>query len=136
MPDEKQFNRVMRASAWYDFVVTAPFATPWSFSLIAAGLAGLHGALGLPGTLPQPDFLTTLFANLMGSVVVVWSLARLHLGLNLLGRYDAVARIMFAAWQIYALLHGASWLLLPLLVVELGFAIAQSLPIRRNVRPR
>jgi hypothetical protein len=136
MPDEKQFNRVMRASAWYDLVVTAPFATPWSFSLIVAGLAGLHGALGLPGTLPQPDFLTTLFANLMGSVVVVWSLARIHLGLNLLGRYDAVARILFAAWQIYALLHGASWLLLPLLVVEVGFAIAQSLPIRRSVRPR
>ncbi len=135
MLDEKQFNRVVRASAWYDLVVTMPFATPWTFSILAGVLTGIHAALGLPGTLPQPDFLTTLFANLMGSVVVVWSLARIHLGLSVLGRYDAAARFLFAAWQINALLDGASWLLLPLLVAELGFGIAQSLPTRAVARP-
>jgi hypothetical protein len=70
-----------------------------------------------------------LAGNLMGSVVVVWSLARLHLGLPILGRYDAVARALFATWQIYAVATGASPLLLVLTVFEVGFGIAQALPL-------
>lgn len=138
MLDEKQFSRVVRASAWYDLVVTLPFATPWTFWFLLSQLSWLHASLGLPGVLPPPDLLTTLFANLMGSVVVAWSLARLHLRSALLGRYDALARFLFAAWQIHALTQGGSWIVLPLLVIEVGFGIAQSLPVRaqgHNVEP-
>ncbi len=70
-----------------------------------------------------------LFAGLMGSVVVVWSLARLRLNLAELGRYDAVARLLFAAWQIYAVANGATPLLLVFTVFEAGFGIAQALPV-------
>jgi hypothetical protein len=91
----------------------------------------VDSGLNLPGDALDPEMTTVLFANLMGAVVVVWSVARLHLGLAVLGRYDGVARLLFATWQINALLNGMSWAILPLLVVEIGFGVAQFLPARR-----
>ena len=130
MLDAKRYLAIVRASAAYDLVVTLPFVTPWTFGLAAALLGWVDAGLNLPGVAPVPDMATVLFANLMGSVVVVWSVARLHLGLAVLGRHDGVARLLFATWQINALLNGMSWAILPLLVIEIGFAIAQFLPVR------
>ena len=106
MLDAKAYLRIMRASAAYDLIVSLPFATPWTLPLVHTVLVWLGGALGLPGQLPPIDPMSMLLGNLMGSVVVVWSVARLRLGLAVLGRYDAVARFLFAAWQINALLNG------------------------------
>jgi hypothetical protein len=64
----------------------------------------------------------------MGSVVVVWALLRLVRPLPAHGRYDAVARALFATWQAYALAHGATRLLWLFLVVEVAFGQAQILP--------
>lgn len=130
MLDAKRYLDVVRASALYDLVITLPFVTPWTFGLVVALVGWTDSALNLPGEALAPDMTTVLFANLMGSVVVVWSVARLHLGLTVLGRYDGVARLLFATWQINALLDGMSWVILPLLVVEIGFGIAQFLPVR------
>jgi hypothetical protein len=130
MLDASRYATIVRASALYDLVVTLPFATPWTFGLLASALTWLDAQLGLPGSIPPHDLMTVLMANLMGSVVVVWSIARLHLGLAILGRYDAAARFLFAAWQSVALMSGMSWVALPLLLVELGFGISQSLPVR------
>lgn len=58
-----------------------------------------------------------LIANLLGSVVVVWSLVRLHDTRAVYGRYDALARCLFATWQLVAVAHGASWLILGFTVV-------------------
>jgi hypothetical protein len=131
MLDAKRYLDIVRASALYDLVVTLPFLTPWSFGLVVALIAGVDSGLNLPGDALDPEMTTVLFANLMGAVVVVWSVARLHLGLAVLGRYDGVARLLFATWQINALLNGMSWAILPLLVVEIGFGVAQFLPARR-----
>ena len=133
MLDAQAYLRIVRASALYDLIVTAPFATPWTFALLGSLLAGIDAALGLPGSIEAPQGLALLMGNLMGSVVLVWSVARFHLGLPILGRYDAVARFLFATWQIHALANGMSWVVLPFLAVEIGMGIAQSLPVRRAV---
>jgi hypothetical protein len=130
MLDAKTYGRVVKASAIYDLIVTAPFATPWTFVLLATAFAGLDATLGLPGSIEIPQGLSLLMGNLMGSVVVVWSVARYRLGLPILGRYDAVARFLFAAWQIYALAGGLSWIILPILFAEIGFGVMQCLPVR------
>ena len=133
MLDAQAYLRIVRASALYDLIVTAPFATPWTFALLGSLLAGIDAALGLPGSIEAPQGLALLMGNLMGSVVLVWSVARFHLGLPILGRYDAVARFLFAAWQIHALTNGMSWVVLPFLAVEIGMGIAQSLSVRRTM---
>ena len=131
MLDARQFAAIVKGSALYDLVVTLPFATPWTFALLGWGLNHIDASLGLPGTLEAPHGLSMLMGNLMGSVVIVWSVARLHLALPILGRYDAAARFLFAAWQVHALAGGLSWIILPFLLIEIGLGIAQSLPVRR-----
>lgn len=127
------YLRILRASAIYDLVVTAPFATPWTFGVLADLLRQTHERLGLAGILPVPDPMHVLFANLMGSVVVIWSIVRLHLGLPVLGRYDAAARVLFSAWMLYALTGGFSVVIVPILIVEISFGIGQSLPWRKGI---
>jgi hypothetical protein len=85
---------------WYDLVVTAGFATPWTYALLHGALSSLGGALGL-GVLPARDPVQTLYANLMGSVVVVWALLRIVKPLPVHGLLDGVARTLFATWQAY-----------------------------------
>jgi hypothetical protein len=128
--DVQTYTRLVRWSAVYDFVVTAPFATPWSFTLLATMLRDIDSTLGLPGSIEAPQGLALLMGNLMGSLVLVWSVARYRLALPVLGRYDAAARFLFATWQIHALVGGISWVVLPFLAAEIGLGIAQSLPMR------
>ena len=46
-------------------------------------------------------------------------------------RYDAAGRVLFATWQIYALAHGASTVLVIVVVFEVLWAVAQLIPVRR-----
>ncbi|MEU6366632.1 hypothetical protein ABZ876_13070 [Streptomyces sp. NPDC046931] len=123
----RAYLRVVRASAWYDLVVTAGFATPWTYVLLHGALSSLGGALGL-GVLPALDPMQTLYANLMGSVVVVWALLRIVEPLPVHGLLDGVARTLFAMWQSYALAHGVTRLLWLFFVVEVAFGVVQLLP--------
>ncbi|MBP2351194.1 hypothetical protein JOF29_002277 [Kribbella aluminosa] len=124
-PHKRSYLTIVRISAWYDLLVTAGFATPWTFVLV-------HRVLSSVGTFPPADTMQMLFANLMGSVVVVWSLLRLLRTLPLHGLYDGFARGLFACWQAYALAHGASRVLLAFLVVEVSFGVLQLLPWLRD----
>ena len=107
-----RYLRIVRASGWYDLLVTWPFAMPWTFAWLYAQLGMLAAVLGLPGTL-------------LGSVVVVWSVARIVVPTVLLGRLDGVARFLFAAWQIYAVAHGANMIVLGFTLFELLFGVLQ-----------
>ncbi|RBB97064.1 hypothetical protein C3E97_029095 [Pseudomonas sp. MWU12-2115] len=129
-----QYRNVVRGSAWYDLIVTAAFATPWSFAALHGALTALSQALDLPGELPAFAPAHMLMANLLGSVVCVWAVLRIRDPQALYGRYDAVARFLFAAWQGYALAHGASSLLVVFLVFELAWGVAQVLPVRTPSR--
>ncbi|MBQ5940357.1 hypothetical protein [Massilia sp. AB1] len=130
-----RYLRIVRLSAWYDLIVTAGFATPWTFALIHQGLSLLAQRSGMPGSFPSFEPAHMLMANLLGSVVVVWSLVRLRDTQPVYGRYDALGRFLFAAWQLYAVAQGASWLILGFTAVELAFGAAQLLPVR-NQLPR
>ncbi|MGQ4484185.1 hypothetical protein LRE75_07120 [Streptomyces sp. 372A] len=128
-PSHPVYPRFVRASAWYDLVVTAGFATPWTYRLLHSALSRFGEAIGA-GALPALDPIQTLYANLMGSVVVVWALLRLLRPLPAHGLYDGAARTLFALWQAYALAHGApSWLWL-FLVAEVAFGVVQLAPWR------
>jgi len=129
MISEDTYKAIVRTSAAYDLVVTAPFMTPWTLTATLDLFHRLHSSLGLAGAVPSFETTHLLFAGLMGSVVVVWSLARLRLNLVVLGRYDAAARLFFAGWQIYAVANGATPLLLVFTIFEIGFGIAQALPV-------
>lgn len=120
-----RYLRIVRASGWYDLLITWPFALPWTFALLYAQLGALGQALGLPGALRPLEPEHMLLANLMGSVIVVWSIARIVEPTVLLGRLDGVARILFTTWLIYAVAHGASALVLGFTAVELVFGVLQ-----------
>jgi hypothetical protein len=124
------YLRIVSASAWYDLLVTIGFATPWTFALVHRSLTDAVQTLGLPGAFPMFEPAHVLMANLLGSVVTVWALLRIRHAQKHLGRYDAAARFLFAAWQIYAVAHGANVIVLAFTVFELIFGILQSLPVR------
>lgn len=129
---------IVKSSAIYDLVVTAGFMTPWTAAWVLTGFATLSGALALERPVPVLDVSAMLFANLLGSVVVVWSLWRLAQPSRRVGLYDALARTLFATWQLYAVAQGASVLILGFTVFEVLFAVAQVWPISavRQVHPR
>ncbi|SDE32027.1 hypothetical protein [Glycomyces harbinensis] len=126
-PQRLAYRRLVRASAVYDLAVTAAFATPWTFTLVHAALDGLSGSLGL-SPFPELDLMQVLYANLMGSVVVVWSLLRLLRPERVHGLLDGVARVLFSAWMAYALAHGGPDLLWPFLIVEAAWGVLQLAP--------
>ncbi|MEU6067311.1 MULTISPECIES: hypothetical protein [Streptomyces] len=126
-PSHPAYLRLVRASAWYDLVITAGFATPWTYALLHDALSSLGETMGL-GTLPALDPMQTLYANLLGSVVVVWALLRITGPLPLHGLLDGTARILFALWQSYAATHGAFHLLWIFFAVETAFGTAQLTP--------
>lgn len=130
MINANQNLKIVRCSAAYDLLVTASFMTPWSAAWLFEMFAGLSSVLGLQRPVPQPDASFMLFVNLLGSVVVVWSLWRWWHPTRLVGLYDALARALFALWQVYAVTQGASFLLLEFTLMEIVFGVAQVLPVR------
>lgn len=116
------YLRIVRASAWYDLVATAGFATPWTFALVLAGLRQLAQWLGMPAGFPPfaPEHM--LMANLLGALVTVWAVLRL-------GRYDAVGRCLFATLMLVALVHGAHPIVWGFFVMEVAFGLLQMIPV-------
>lgn len=124
-----QFRHIVRASAAYDLIVTAPFATPWTFAVAFGQLGAVNQALGgqpLAGFAP----LQMLFALLMGSVVMVWSVLRLRGPTQQLGRHDAAARALFSLWMAWAWVQTGEPVLLLFLLPELSWAVVQAWPVR------
>lgn len=133
-PVGSRTRRVIRASATYDLIVTAGFAFPFSAPALLTALSGLHSWLALPGTGPAPDLFTVLFANLMGSIVVVWSVFRLLRPSYAAGAADVAARVLFSLGMGAALVHGASPVLAVMLTLELAWAIVQAIALGRAGR--
>jgi hypothetical protein len=123
--------RIVRASALYDLLLTAPFATPWSFIWAHGRLSAVNRLLG-GGGLPAFGPFHILFACLMGSVVLVWSALRLATPSVRLGRYDGVTRLLFSAWMAWALAATGAPLLWLFVVPELAWGIMQWLPVARD----
>jgi hypothetical protein len=123
------FRKIVLGSAVYDLLVTAPFATPWSFAFAHGQLDGINQWLG--GTaLPAFAPFHVLFACLLGSVVLVWALLRISDPQQRFGRFDGVARLLFSTWMIWTLAVTGAPLLWLFIVPELAFGVAQWLPVR------
>lgn len=126
----EHYRRLVRASGWYDLIVTAAFVTPWSFLALHGLLQGWSQAMGWSGSLPAFEPMHMLMANLMGSIVCVWSVLRIRDPQAVFGRYDAIGRMLFASWMAYALGQGASVIIALFLFFEIAWGIAQLLPIK------
>ena len=123
------YLRIVRASAVYDVLATAPFATPWSFAWNWRQLSALNVRLG--GTALAPfDIYPTLIACLMGSLVLVWSALRLARPEPRFGRFDGAARFLFSAWMAWALALTHAPLLWLFLVPEFTWGVVQWWPVR------
>ncbi|MFJ3486803.1 hypothetical protein ACIPL1_25840 [Pseudomonas sp. NPDC090202] len=125
-------RRIVRASAIYDLLATTAFMTPWTTNACLQGFNAMSDTLSLDRPIPSLDASQMLFANLLGSVVIVWSLWRLRHPGRLVGLYDALARVLFAVWQLYAVAQGASLLILGFTLFEVLFALAQVWPVREG----
>ena len=117
---EHRYRQLVRFSAIYDLAATAAFATPWTFQLV-------HQALGLISPLPDFQPLHVFFANMLGSIVVVWSILRIWRPEPILGLFDSFARGMFFFWQIYYLLvYGISPVVWVFAALEFAFGASQA----------
>jgi len=130
MWSQSGYRGLVRASGWYDLLVTAAFVTPWSLMALHGLLRQLSLQWGLSGDLPEFAPLHGMMANLMGSIVCVWSVLRIRDPQAQFGRYDAVGRLLFASWQGYALMQGATQLLWGILLMEVFWAVLQVWPVR------
>ncbi|MGC5699701.1 hypothetical protein J4P02_05785 [Pseudomonas sp. NFXW11] len=132
----EQYRTLVRASAWYDLLVTLAFVTPWSFMALHGLMQDTAQALHLPGSLPPFEPVHMLMANLMGSIVCVWSLLRIVDPQQAFGRYDGLGRLLFATWMGYALWQGGTVLIGVFMCFELAWCVAQWLPVREGARQR
>jgi hypothetical protein len=123
------FRKIVLGSAIYDLLVTAPFATPWSFAYAHAQLDGINQRLG-GGALPAFAPFHVLFACLLGSVVLVWALLRISDPQQRFGRFDGVARLLFSTWMIWTLVVTGAPLLWLFILPEMAWCVAQWLPVR------
>jgi hypothetical protein len=129
MLQTSSYLRIVRASAWYDIVSTIGFATPWTFAFTLARLDALSRLLGITAHFPvfKPEHM--LMANLLGSLVMIWSVLRLRDTRVVYGRYDVAGRVLFASWQWYALAQGGHPIIWGFFVMEVVLGIAQALPV-------
>lgn len=132
-PDQNR--TIVRASAIYDLIATAGFATPWTVAPTLALVFGAGQAIGLGSAQASFDPVQMLFANLMGSAVLVWALARLAFPTQALGRFDALSRALFAVWEFWAVWHGAPKIIVGFIVAEIAFGVAELLPVRPQAQP-
>ncbi len=124
----RHFLCIVRASAVYDLLVTAPFATPWSFELLSRQLSAINQSLG-GASLPAFGVFHVLIACLLGSLVMVWSVLRLVQPSIRLGRFDGAARGLFVTWMAWALALSGAPVLWLFIVPEAAWGLMQWLPI-------
>lgn len=129
------YLKIVRASAVYDVLLTAPFATPWTFALLYDQLSAINQSLG---GAPLPAFgpFHVMIACLMGTVVLLWSVLRLVQPTVLLGRFDGIGRFLFSIWMGWALLSTGAPVLWLFVIPEFMWGVAQWWPVETdNCRP-
>lgn len=122
----QRYRRIVAAGAFYDLVVSLPFATPWSAAPVLRSLVRLHGVLGLGGA-PPPTFVAghLLFVAFFGTVVTLWSLVRIVFRRPADGAADTIGRGFFAAWMAWAIAAGVSRLVAVAFALEIGWGLVQ-----------
>jgi hypothetical protein len=130
---QQTYLKIVRASGVYDVLMTAAFATPWTFALLLSHLSAVNQLLGgapLPGFGP----FQVLVACLLGSVVMVWSVLRIVEPRVLLGRFDGAARFLFSTWMAWTLFVTGAPVLWLFVIPELMWGVVQWLPVEPTLR--
>ncbi len=96
-------DRVIRLCAGFDLIVTASFALPFLSGVAITLMYASSGWVGYPIDIPEFSAFAMLFVNLMGTMGVVWALARLAFPLAKFGWIDAWARLWVSCLLIYYL---------------------------------
>jgi hypothetical protein len=122
------YSRIVRASAAYDVIVTAPFATPWTFAWLHQSISTLNQSLG-GATLPAFEPFHVLIACLMGTVVMLWSVLRLIEPSLRLGRFDGTGRFLFSTWMAWALAVTGAPVFWLFRVAEFAWGVVQWWPV-------
>lgn len=121
-----QYRKIVRLSGLYDLIVTFPFAFPVLCELQVRFLKQCHIGLHLAGAIPEFLPIHYFFINLMGSLVIVWSVLRIKYPQDILGLFDSFARILFAGLMLYYLLvHHVTGLLWFLFFPEITWGAVQ-----------
>lgn len=128
-------RRIVRASAIYDLVLTAAFATPWTFALAHGQISALNALLG-GAALPDFSPFHLLFACLMGSIVLVWSVLRIQEPTRRLGRFDGAGRFLFSTWMAWCLLVTGAPVLWLFVLPEFAWGVAQCWPVEEEEASR
>jgi len=124
-------NKIYRISAWYDLIVTWPFAIPITLSVFwASVLAPVNVMLGFE-PLPALGTHAVLFGNFFGSLVVIWALARLYLNDTRLAIFDGIGRLLFSVAMINAIMMGITPLIWGFLIPEITFGVVQLLGLTK-----
>src|SRR5919202_3938100 len=127
--------RAGRIGAIYDFIVTSSFATPWTATFVVGVMGDIHNGLGLSGeAMPSLGTSHLLFVTLFGIVVTMWGVVRIIWPVPLLIAADTVGRAAFTLAFLWALTSGHSTVIVPLLVLEVGFLVYQGLGVRKALR--
>lgn len=129
----RSYRGMVWGSALYDLLVIGPFAIPVVSGFELQLLLRLHDVLGLEGSFPVFEPLHLLFVNLLGGVVIVWSLVRLRSPDAIFGLFDGLIRAFFCAlFLYYLLLWQVSGVVYLFLVPEALWALAQLVCYRRR----
>ncbi|WP_430462140.1 hypothetical protein ACQUQU_04945 [Thalassolituus sp. LLYu03] len=129
---QPKYLKLVQLSAAYDLLVTSAFAIPGLAAFTLLQLQHMHQTLTLPGIFPAFLPVHLLFVQLMGSLVVVWSLLRLLRPEARLGLMDGVARLLFSLHMALTLFsHNGSALIGAFLLPEILWGLAQLEGYRR-----
>ncbi|MCV9385333.1 hypothetical protein [Reichenbachiella ulvae] len=121
-----KYIQLVKASAWYDLIVTAPFALPFTAKLTVELMAQIDQSMNLGGYVPTFEPFHFIFTNLLGSLVIIWSVIRIRHSHAVMGLYDAICRMFFASLMMYYLfLYQATPVIYFFLIPELLWGIAQ-----------
>lgn len=120
------YKKIVRASAVYDLLLTAPFMIPYFTENILSIFKNIGNMVGLTRTEMTLNGDILQWISLMATIVTVWSVLRIINPERRFGLYDGFARIGFSFWFIfYPLIYGSSQLSLLFLGPELAWGIVQ-----------
>lgn len=118
-------TQIIKAVAWVDLVVTLPFVQPTIAYWLIGYIYYLDQQWMMLSHVPTFDPLTLMFVNIMGTLGVVWAIARLRNPSEELARLDALARVMVAALILHAINYGATPILYVFVFTEVAGSAVQ-----------
>lgn len=113
------YARLVRIGAIYDLIATAALAVPPLAYVVLELVRGLDARLGFNTPFHPLDATSMFFLNLAGCFVIVWAIAKLRRPTAEIGFMDAMLRFALVALQIYAVMQGATPILLGISAVLL-----------------